>query len=128
MPVSAVIRPVIVLVNPRKILLARQPVSVTVINSRRLRRWLVAHPPVLSAEEQSALAEAIDDPAIWRTAGTALAPEHLHARFAALEHEVAAARTRRTTFTILAAAAITVALTIATLPFIVSTVEYVTAL
>ena len=128
MPVDAVIHPVIVLVNPRKILLARQPVSVTVIDARRLRRWLVAHAPVLSAGEQAALTEVIDDPMVWRTSGAAIAPENLHARFTALEQEVAAARTRRATFTVLAAAASTIALTVATLPFIVSTVEYVAAL
>jgi hypothetical protein len=69
----------------------------------RLRRWLVGHQQVFSPEQQAALAAVIDDPATWLAAGQPLAPAHLNARFTALEQQVAAARTRRTTFTVLAA-------------------------
>ena len=103
MPATTVVQPVVVLVNPHKILLARKPDAVTVIDSPRLRRWLVGHQQVFSPEQQAALAAVIDDPATWLAAGQPLAPAHLNARFTALEQQVAAARTRRTTFTVLAA-------------------------
>ncbi|MDJ0376409.1 nuclease-related domain-containing protein [Cryobacterium sp. PH31-L1] len=124
LPATTVVQPVIVLVNPHKILLARKPDAVTVIDSPRLRRWLVARPPVFSPEQQAALTAAIDDPATWRAAAQPLAPAHLHARFTALEQQVAAAGTRRTTFTVLAGAAAATVLAVATSPLIVAAVEY----
>lgn len=127
MPASTVVQPVIVLVNPHKILLARKPDSVTVIDSPRLRRWLVGRPQVFNAAQQAAIAALVDDPATWRSAGRPLAPAHLHARFTALEQQVAAARTRRTTFTVLAAAAAATVLALATSPLIVTAVEYLGA-
>lgn len=126
MPVATVVQPVIVLVNPHKILLARKPDTVTVIDSPRLRRWLVGRPKIFSAEQQAALTALVDDPATWRAVGQPLAPAHLHARFTALEQQVAAAHTRRTTFTVLAAAAASV-LALATSPLIVTAVEYLAA-
>ncbi|TFD05505.1 NERD domain-containing protein [Cryobacterium sp. TMT1-66-1] len=123
LPAATVVQPVIVLVNPHKILLARKPDAVTVIDSPRLRRWLVARPRVFSAKQQAALTAAIDDPATWRAAAQPLAPAHLHARFTALEQQVAAARTRRTTFAVLAGAAAATVLAVATLPLIAA-VEY----
>jgi hypothetical protein len=97
MPATAVVQPMIVLVNPNKIRLNRKLDVVTVIDSPRLT-------PVRTE-----------------------APDHLHARFTALEQQVSAAGTRRTTFTVLAAAAVTSLLAIVTLPVIVSAVEYVAA-
>ncbi|TFD65683.1 nuclease-related domain-containing protein [Cryobacterium ruanii] len=127
MPGTTVVQPVIVLVNPHKILLARKPDAVTVIDSPRLRRWLVGRTQVFSAEQQAALTALIDDPTTWLEAGQPLAPAHLHARFTALEQQVAAARTRRTTFTVLAAAAATTLFALATSPLIVTAVEYLAA-
>ncbi|WP_233197379.1 MULTISPECIES: nuclease-related domain-containing protein [unclassified Cryobacterium] len=124
LPATTVVQSVIVLVNPHKILLARKPDAVTVIDSPRLRRWLVARPRVFSAEQQAALTAAIDDPATWRAAAQPLAPAHLHARFTTLEQQVAAARTRRTTFAVLAGAAAATVLAVATSPLIVAAVEY----
>ena len=103
MPATTVVQPVIVLVNPHKILLARKPDAVTVIDSPRLRRWLVGRRQVFSPQQQAALAAIIDDPTTWLSGGQPLAPAHLNARFTELEQQVAAARTRRTTFTVLAA-------------------------
>lgn len=103
MPATTVVQPVIVLVNPHKILLAGKPDAVTVIDSPRLRRWLMGREQVFSPQQQAALAAIIDDPATWLAAGQPLAPAHLNARFTALEQQVADARTRRTTFTVLAA-------------------------
>ncbi|MBG6213397.1 MAG: NERD domain-containing protein [Cryobacterium sp.] len=127
MPAATVVQAMIVLVNPHKILLARKPDTVTVIDAPRLRRWLVARPPVFTKQQQAALTAVIDDPATWRAASQPLAPAHLHARFTALEQQVAAARTRRTTFTVLAAAAGATVLAIATSPLIVSAVEFLAA-
>ncbi|MDJ0348156.1 nuclease-related domain-containing protein [Cryobacterium sp. PH29-G1] len=127
MPEASVVQPMIVLVNPHKILLARKPDNVTVIDSTRLRRWLVARPAVFTALQQAALTAVVDDPAIWRTAGQPLTPAHLHARFTALEQRVAAARTRRTTFTVLAAAAAATVLAVVASPLLISAVEYFAA-
>ncbi|TFD25193.1 NERD domain-containing protein [Cryobacterium lyxosi] len=124
MPAASVVEPMIVLVNPHKILLDRKPNAVTVIDSPRLRRWLVARPRTLTPEQQAAVTALIDDPATWRAAPQRLAPAHLHARFTALEQQVAAARTRRTTFTVLAAAAAATLLAAFTSPLIVAAVEY----
>ena len=104
MPATAVVKPMIVLVNPHKIRLNRKPDVVTVIDSPRLRRWLVGRPRQFSAEEQATLTGVIDDAATWHTPVRLAAPDHLHARFTALEQQVSAAATRRTTFTVLAAA------------------------
>jgi hypothetical protein len=124
MPAASLVWPVVALVNPHKILLARKPDAVTVIDSPRLRRWLVARPLAFSAKEQAALTAVIDDPATWRTAGQSLAPAHLHARFTALEQQVAAARTRRTTFSVLAGTAAATVLAVVTSPLIVAAVDY----
>ncbi|WP_241979689.1 nuclease-related domain-containing protein [Cryobacterium suzukii] len=124
MPEAAVVEPLIVLVNPHKILLNRKPNAVTVIDSPRLRRWIVARPRTFSPEQQAAVTALIDAPATWRAAITPLAPVHLHARFTALEQQVAAARIRRTTFTVLAAAAAATLLAALTSPLIVAAVEY----
>ncbi len=127
MPAAAVVEPLIVLVNPHKILLNRKPNAVTVIDSPRLRRWLVARPRTFSPEQQAAVTALIDAPATWRAATALLAPAHLHARFTALEQQVAAARSRRTTFTVLAAVAGTTLLAALTSPLIVAAVEYLAA-
>lgn len=127
LPAGTVVQPVIVLVNPHKILLAHKPNAVTVIDSPRLRRWLVGRPRVFSEQQQAALTAVIDDPATWRSAGQPLVPTHLHVRYTALEQQVAAARTRRTTFTVLAAVTGSAVLAVAASPFIVSAVEYFSA-
>ncbi|WP_161498921.1 nuclease-related domain-containing protein [Cryobacterium aureum] len=124
MPAAAVVEPVIVLVNPHKILLNRKPNAVTVIDSPRLRRWIVARPRTFNPEQQAAVTALIDDPATWHAAATPLVPAQLHARFTALEQQVAAARTRRTTFMVLAAAAAATVLAVVTSPLIVAAVEY----
>jgi len=124
MPTDTVVHPVIVLVDPHKILLTRQSASVTVIDSARLRRWLVARPAVWTTQQQAAVSAFIDDPATWQTRGEALAPEHLHARFTELEQDVAAARVRRTTFTVLAAGVVVIVGTVSTMPFVAAAVEF----
>ncbi|GEP25920.1 MULTISPECIES: nuclease-related domain-containing protein [Cryobacterium] len=127
MPATAVVQPMIVLVNPHKIRLNRKPDVVTVIDSPRLRRWLVGRPRQFSAEQQATLTAVIDDPTTWHTPVRTSAPDHLHARFTALEQEVSAAGVRRTTFTVLAAALGASLLAIVTLPVIVSAVQYLAA-
>jgi len=127
MPATAVVQPMIVLVNPNKIRLNRKLDVVTVIDSPRLRRWLVGRPRQFSAEQQAALTAVIEDPTTWHTPVRTAAPDHLHARFTALEQQVSAAGIRRTTFTVLAAAAVASLLAIVAMPVIVSAVEYLAA-
>jgi hypothetical protein len=127
MPATAVVQPMIVLVNPNKIRLNRKLDVLTVIDSPRLRRWLVGRPRQFSAEQQATLTAVIEDPTTWHTPVRTAAPDHLHARFTALEQQVSAAGTRRTTFTVLAAAAVASLLAIVTMPVIVSAVEYLAA-
>jgi hypothetical protein len=127
LPATAAVQPMIVLVNPHKIRLNRKPDSVTVIDSPRLRRWLVGRPRQFSAEQQAAVTAIIDAPATWRTPVRAAEPAHLHARFTALEQQVSAAGTRRTTFAVLAAAAVAGLAALAVLPAIVSAVEFIAA-
>ena len=127
MPATAVVQPMIVLVNPNKIRLNRKLDVVTVIDSPRLRRWLVGRPRQFSAEQQASLTAVIEDPTTWNTPVRTAAPDHLHARFTALEQQVSAAGTRRTTFTVLAAAAVASLLAVAALPVIVFAVEYLAA-
>ncbi|WP_104135244.1 nuclease-related domain-containing protein [Cryobacterium sp. Y62] len=127
MPATAAVQPMIVLVNPNKIRLNRKPDVVTVVDSPRLRRWLVGRPRQFSAEQQATLTAVIEDPTTWHMPVRTVATDRLHARFTALEQQVSAAGTRRTTFIVLAATVLASLLAIVTLPIIVSAVEYLAA-
>ena len=128
LPPLTAVRPVIALVNPHKIRLARKPDSVTVIDSPRLRRWIAGQPRTITPEQQLAIVALVDDPATWSTKNQLLAPLHVHARFTALEQQVAAARTRRVTFAVCAAAAVATVVGLVASPMIVAMGEFIAAL
>lgn len=93
MPLLPAAQPVLALVNPQKLTIKTKPEQVKVVADAGLRRWLLKRPAVLEAAELGQLAAIIDDRATWPPA---LFPptEDSMLRFAALDSEVRAARTR----------------------------------
>ena len=91
MPVP--VRPMIVLVDPKSITIKKAPERVTVIEARRLVRWLMKRPVALAPDAVRELASVLADPTTWRAAP---APARdLIERFASLDCEVRAARRLR---------------------------------
>lgn len=98
------VRPVVAIVDPKRITIHEKPAQVKVIDARDLCRWLEDRPPVLNAAERTALATVIDNPETWGAA-QASQPDELMARFAALDADVRAARGRRVLWSVIGGAA-----------------------
>ncbi len=88
MPVP--VHPVIVLVDPKSIVMKKSPERVTVIEARHLVRWLMKRPVVLTPDVMGEVTAVLADPTTWRPATPPGAD--LMARFAVLDGEVRAAR------------------------------------
>lgn len=110
LPTSLPVRPVTVLVNTRRIQVRARPDSLTVIDSPRLRRWIVGQPPVLSSEQQDAIRATICAPALQASGVSSPGAAQVRNRYTLLKREVAAVRTRRTWLFAGAATIVTAAL------------------
>ena len=66
MPQSAPARPVVAFVGPKQLSIREKPASVTVIDARHLRRWLLSLPPTLAWPERMEITAVVDNPASWR--------------------------------------------------------------
>ncbi len=88
------VRPVVAIHGASSIVVKERPDLVAVLDSRRLRRWLLKWPAVLSVEDRDRVVQLIDDPATWRAVASAPDREVM-TRFAALDQEVKEAATRR---------------------------------
>lgn len=94
MPHHVPVQPLIVLVDPKRIMVKAPPERVRVLNSHEVRRWLKQQPETLNPAAVTDLLAVIDDPALWRPTD---AGDPLEARrqFAELHAAVRAARSRR---------------------------------
>ncbi|RZU66033.1 nuclease-like protein [Microterricola gilva] len=94
MPHPVPVHPLIVFVDPKRIMVKAQPERVRVLNSHEVRRWLKQQPDALNPAAVSDLLAIIDDPALWR-ATDAGDPAEARRQFAELHDEVRSARGRR---------------------------------
>lgn len=90
MPLAAPVRPVIALVDPKRITIKQAPEVVKVIDARYLVRWLRKQPSMLDAVEVARIVELLDRREIWRDCGPVT--DGLMAQFDALDREVRSAR------------------------------------
>lgn len=88
------VRPIVAIHGASSIVVKERPDLVTVLDARRLRRWLLKRPVVLSAEDRDRVIGVIDDPFTWRAVATAPNADVM-ARFANIDREVRTAATRR---------------------------------
>lgn len=66
MPRSAPARPVVAFVGPQQLTIREKPASVTIVDARHLRRWLLSLPPTLAWPERMEITAIVDNPATWR--------------------------------------------------------------
>ena len=88
------VRPVVAIHGASSIVVKEWPDLVAVLDARKLRRWLLKRPVVLSPEERDRIVSVIDDPGTWRTVPSAPNADVM-ARFANIDNEVRTAATRR---------------------------------
>ncbi|AMB59193.1 hypothetical protein [Microterricola viridarii] len=91
MPHPVPVRPLIVLVDPKRITVNERPERVRVLNSHEVRRWLKQQPEMLNPAAVTDLLATIDDPNLWRATDAGDPPE-ARRQFAELHAEVRAAR------------------------------------
>ncbi len=118
LPHHATVRPITVLVNPCKFQLRRIPDSVTVIDSPRLRRWLVAQTPVFTMHQQEAVTAAVREHSSFHRIDQPAASAVLPAQFTLIEAAVVGARKRRRWIWIGGVGAVTAVLAVAGSPFV----------
>lgn len=94
MPHHVPVHPLIVLVDPKRIMVKVRPERVRVLNSHEIRRWLKRQPETLNPAAVTDLLAVIDDPTLWRATDGGDAAE-ARRQFAELHAEVRAARGRR---------------------------------
>ena len=122
MPLLPAAQPVLALVNPKTLTIKTTPEQVKVVDATGLRRWLLNRPAVFEVAELGQLAAIIDDPATWPPA---LFPPIANSmlRFAALDVEVRAARTRRRVWSFFGSLTLMAALFVAWKPVSTALVE-----
>nr|WP_052542641.1 nuclease-related domain-containing protein [Cryobacterium roopkundense] len=94
MLLRASVRPVVAIVDARRITVYQKPAQVKVIDAEDLRPWLLTRTPVLEPVDRIEAANIIDSPDTW-DALPSIEPDALVSQFAALEKSVRAARTQR---------------------------------
>ncbi|WP_150306632.1 nuclease-related domain-containing protein [Planctomonas psychrotolerans] len=90
---SAVVTPMLVLVDPKSLTVRKAPARVVVLDARSLVRWLTRRPTVLEVKDVLAIVSVLDDPSEWRSVPTATTD--LMPRFERLDRDVRVARARR---------------------------------
>lgn len=94
MPHHVPVHPLIVLVDPKRIMVKAQPERVRVLNSHEIRRWLKRQPETLNPAAVADLLAVIDDPMTWRATDVG-DPAEARRQFAELHDRVRAASRRR---------------------------------
>jgi len=94
MLLRASVRPVVVVVDAKRITVLQKPAHVKVISADDLRPWLLTRPHLLDPADRMEAAHIIDSPETWN-AVTGLEPAALTSQFAELESSVRSARHRR---------------------------------
>ncbi|PPL19593.1 hypothetical protein GY24_05240 [Microterricola pindariensis] len=92
------VHPLIVHLDPKRIMMKAQPERVRVLNSHEVRRWLKHQPQSLNADAVSDLLAVVDEPSLWRATDSG---DRARARrqFSKLHAEVRVARGRRRLWT-----------------------------
>ncbi|MBG6237667.1 hypothetical protein IWX78_000610 [Mycetocola sp. CAN_C7] len=98
-------RAVVAVHGASSIVVKEWPDLVAVLDARRLRRWLLKRPVVLTPDEVERVVDVIDDPGTWRTVPSAPNADAM-ARFMNIDHEVRTAATRRSLWSLGSIAAI----------------------
>jgi hypothetical protein len=97
------VEPILVIVNPKKLVVRQQPSGLLVVSSRQLLRWLKNLERTLPGEDVAHISDVADRNSTWHTAATL--PEDtpgLHRDFGALREEVRGATRRRIAWSSLA--------------------------
>lgn len=109
------VRPIVAIHGAASIVVRQRPDLVAVLDARRLRRWLLKRPVVLSSDDVARVVRLVDDPQTWRTELSAPCVQ-LMARFTALDTDVRNAHTRRTLWGLASLGAAGAAATVAAQP------------
>lgn len=88
------VHPVVAIHGASRLVVRERPDLVTVLEARRLRRWLLDRPVQFGPDDLARIVGLVDDPGTWRTVASAPC-ERMLARFDALDGEVRTAATRR---------------------------------
>jgi len=84
--------PIIVLVNPAKLVVPEQPSGLAVVSSRNLVRWLTRRERTLAGEEVAFVSDIADRPETWQsTSAVAEDTDQLNREFGALRESVRSA-------------------------------------
>lgn len=125
-PMPVPVRPVVAIVDAKRITIREQPADVLVLDARALPRILTQLPAVFSASELREIIAVLNNPATWNADGVVKpASDDLFVEFAALDTEVRAAHSRRARWK-LAAYAVAVIAPIAVFPYLIDFVEFLT--
>jgi len=127
MPLRSTVRPVLALVEPRRLRIREKPTQVKVVDSRDLRRWLLTLPSVLEPLGRIELAALIDDPATWG-AHPPVGQEGVMERFTVLDASVRRARLHRRLWMFVGASAVAGAGALTVPPLATALVQFLTGL
>lgn len=84
-----VVEPILVVVNPRKLILREQPAGLIVISSKQLLRWLTKLERTMFGDDVAAVSDVADRNTTWQSsAGSVEDAQQLHRDFAVLRAEV----------------------------------------
>jgi len=93
--------PVIALVDPDRITIGAEPPAVTVVDARKIARWLTSQPAILDRAEISEIVATLERPEVWHDP---TAPDHsIRQRFSTLDRSIRIAASRRAIWCIAAA-------------------------
>ena len=110
-----VVEPILVVVNPRKLVLREQPSGLVVVSSKHLLRWLTKLERTLFGDDVAMISDFADRKATWgSSAGSVEDAQQLHRDFALLREEVNVATRTRILWAIGAFAVIAVGVWIST--------------
>jgi len=95
------VRPIIALVDPDRITFGAERTAVTVIDSRKIVRWLTGQPALLDATEVDAVVATLERPDVWHDPSL---PDHsIRQRFTTLDRSIRVAASRRAIWCVAAA-------------------------
>jgi Nuclease-related domain len=97
------VQPLLVVVDPRRIVVKIPPATVRIVSSGDLERLLTRGPVIVSGDDVAALSDLADLESTWPVPpGTEHNHQRLHAEFALVRHEVSSALVRRVLWGVIA--------------------------
>ena len=107
---DVVVEPIIVVVDPQRLVLREQPSGLVVVSSKQLLRWLTKLERTLAGEEVARISDVADRSTTWgSSAGSVADAEQLHRDFALIRDDVNNATRRRILWGIAAFVAVGIA-------------------